>query len=79
MVVIRFHLQRSSCNDDAAKDATVYTDDAAAYLDIPFNHKVVKHSIKQNVDGKAHTDGIESFSAALKRAHSRTWRARFTR
>ena len=44
MVVIRFHLQRSSCNDDAAKDATVYTDDAAAYLDIPFNHK----SLAQN-------------------------------
>lgn len=26
---------------NAAKDAAVYTEDAAAYRDIPFNHKVV--------------------------------------
>ena len=59
--------------DNAAKDATVYTDDAAAYHDLPFNHKVVKHSIKQYVDGKVHTNGIESFWAMLKRAHKGTF------
>ena len=55
--------------ENAAKDAEVYTDEAAAYQDIPFDHKVVKHSIKQYVDGKVHTNGIESFWAMLKRSH----------
>ena len=55
--------------ENAAKDAEVYTDEAAAYQNIPFNHKVVKHSIKQYVDGKVHTNGIESFWAMFKRAH----------
>ena len=55
--------------ENAAKDADVYTDEAAAYRDIPFNHKVVKHSIKQYVDGKVHTNGILSFWAILKRSH----------
>ena len=59
--------------DNAAKDATVYTDDAADYHDLPFNHKVVKHSVKQYVDGKVHTNGIESFWAMLKRAHKGTF------
>ena len=55
--------------ENVAKDADVYTDDAASYKNIPFNHRVVKHSIKQYVDGKVHTNGIESFWAILKRAH----------
>jgi transposase-like protein len=59
--------------DNAAKNATVYADDAAACHDLPFNHKVVKHSIKQYVDGKVHTNGIESFWAMLKRAHKGTF------
>ena len=60
-------------SDNAAKDAEIFTDDAAAYHDIPFNHKVVKHSIKQYVDGKVHTNGIESFWAMFKRAHKGTY------
>ena len=59
--------------ENAAKDADVYTDDAAAYNNIPFNHKVVKHSVKQYVDGKVHTNGIESFWAMFKRAHKGTY------
>ena len=59
--------------NNAAKDATIYTDDAAAYHDLPFNHEVVKHSIKQYVDGMVHTNGIESFWAMLKRAHKGTF------
>ena len=58
---------------NASKDATVYTDDAAVYHNLPFNHEVVKHSIKQYVDGKVHTNGIESFWAMLKRAHKGTF------
>ena len=33
----------------------------------------MKHSIKQYVDGKVHTNGIESFWAMLKRAHKGTF------
>ena len=59
--------------DNVAKDAAVYTDDAKAYNNLPFNHATVKHSIKQYVDGKVHTNGIESFWAMLKRAHKGTF------
>ena len=48
-------------------------DDAAAYRDLPFNHAAVKHSINQYVDGKVHTNGIESFWAMLKRGHKGTY------
>ena len=53
----------------AAPSATVYTDEAAAYKGMPFNHESVRHSAGEYVDGMAHTNGIESFWATLKRAH----------
>ena len=59
--------------ENAAPDAEVYHDDAAAYRDLPFNHAAVKHSINQYVDGKVHTNGIESFWAMLKRGHKGTY------
>ena len=52
----------------ADNTATVYTDDAAAYDDLPFNHKDAKHSIKLYVDSQVHDEvGIQSFRAMLKR------------
>ena len=59
--------------DNAAPEAEVYTDDAAAYYDLPFSHAAVKHSINEYVNGKVHTNGIESFWAMLKRAHKGTF------
>ena len=56
-----------------APGATVYTDDAAAYKGIPFPHEAVKHSVSEYVRGMAHTNGIESFWATLKRAHMGTF------
>ena len=53
----------------AADGATVYTDDAAAYKGMPFDHASVRHSVGEFVDGMAHTNGIESFWSMLKRAH----------
>ena len=53
--------------DTAANGATVYTDDAAAYKGMPFEHKSVRHSVGEYVDGMAHTNGIESFWSMLKR------------
>jgi len=51
------------------KNATLNTDEHGAYIGVPFNHKVVNHSAKQFVDGKAHTNSIESVWALLKRGH----------
>ena len=59
--------------DTAAKGATVYTDDAAAYKGMPFDHTSVRHSVGEYVDGMAHTNGIESFWSMLKRAHKGTY------
>ena len=49
--------------------ATVYTDDAAAYKGMPFEHASGRHSFSEHVSGMAHTNGIESFWSMLKRAH----------
>ena len=55
--------------DNADPAATVYTDDAAAYDSLPFDHESVKHSVAEYVRGQAPTNGIESFWAVLKCAH----------
>ena len=48
--------------------AKVYTDDHRGYEGLP-NHETVRHSVAEYVNGQAHTNGIESFWATLKRAH----------
>lgn len=48
---------------------TVYTDDHSSYLDMPYTHLTVRHSAKEFVNGMAHTNGIESFWALLKRGY----------
>ena len=53
----------------ALAGATVYTDDAAAYKGMPFEHASVRHSVGEYVRDMAHTNGIESFWSMLKRAH----------
>ena len=59
--------------DHAAKGATVYTDDHGGYQGMPLEHKTVKHSISEYVNGMAHTNGIESFWALLKRGYHGTY------
>lgn len=49
--------------------AKVYSDGATAYNGLPRTHQAVKHSIGHYVDGRAHPNGIESFSAGLKRRY----------
>ena len=54
--------------------AKVYSDEASAYQGIPKrDHEAVNHSVGQYVKGKAHTNGIESFWATLRRAHMSTF------
>ncbi len=52
----------------ASKDAMVYTDGSCAYRSRQ-NHEYVKHSEGEYVNGQAHTNGVESFWAVLKRAY----------
>ena len=56
-----------------APEATVYTDEAAAYEGLPFAHESVKHTVSEHVRDKAHTNGVESFRSMLKRAHKGTF------
>ena len=56
------------------EQAQVYTDDAKAYEALKsVTHATVKHSVKQYVDGMAHTNDIESFGALLKRGYYGTY------
>ncbi len=59
--------------DHAAEGATVYTDDHGGYQGMPFEHETVKHSVGEYDSGMAHTNGIESFWALLKRGYHGTY------
>lgn len=54
----------------------IYTDDHRGYKAIdkaPFKHKTVRHSAREYVNGMAHTNGIESVWAVLKRGYHGTY------
>lgn len=50
-------------------DAVLMTDEAAVYRGVPYEHHTVAHSTGEYVRGMAHTAGIESFWAVLKRGY----------
>ena len=55
---------------NAIEGATVITDNFPAYRNMRgYNHKVVNHSVGEYVRDQAHTNGIESFWALLKRGY----------
>ncbi len=53
--------------------ATVYTDEARAYSGLARPHETVKHSVGEYVREMAHTNGVESFWALLKRGYHGTY------
>ena len=55
--------------NNAAGNATIYTDGNPAYDGMPFPHETVRHSSKEYGRGGVNTNGIESFWATLKRAY----------
>ena len=59
--------------ENTTEEATVYTDEARAYSGLPRKHQAVKHSVGEYVNKQAHTNGIESFWAMLKRGHKGTY------
>ena len=54
---------------NVAEGTTVYTDEHKGYSPIAreYDHKTIKHSIGEYVDGQIHTNGMESFWSMLKR------------
>ena len=63
---------RSFVTDRAADGAMVYTDDVRAYLGLS-RHEAVRHGVGEYVREQAHTNGIESFWALLKRGYQGTY------
>jgi len=56
--------------NNVARGATVNTDSAVQYKSLRgYRHDVVNHSVGEYVRNQAHTNGIESFWALLKRSH----------
>ena len=54
-------------------EAKVYTDDHKSYLGLPYSHESVNHSVGEYVRKQAHTNGVESFWALLKRGYYGTY------
>ena len=63
--------------DKVQAGSTIYTDDHKSYTGLgsrnEYKHGVVKHSVAEYVNGKAHTNGIESVWAVLKRGYHGTY------
>ena len=57
-------------DDHVEPGAAKFTDEHACYRGLS-NHRAVKHSVGQYVDGQAHTNGLESFWSVLKRGYHR--------
>ena len=64
---------RGFVQNRTASDAKVYTDEARAYRGMPRDHETVNHSVGEYVREQAHTNGIESFWAMLKRGYHGTY------
>lgn len=63
-------------SDHVEPGTEVFTDEARGYLPLSkkgYEHSSVKHGVGQYVDGQAHTNGIESFWAMLKRGYHGTF------
>ena len=67
------HAMHSLIHSKVDADATIYTDEHKSYEGIAERHHTVKHSAKEFVNGMAHTNGIESVWAVLKRGYNGTY------
>jgi len=50
-------------------ESKVYSDDHKSYLGLPYDHESVNHSVGEYVREQAHTNGVESFWALMKRGY----------
>ena len=60
---------QSFVHQNTEAEAQVYTDEAAVYAGLNRRHEWVKHSVGEYVKAMAHTNGMESFWAMLKRGY----------
>ncbi|MFA7019810.1 MAG: IS1595 family transposase [Sphaerochaetaceae bacterium] len=69
------HEIHSFINDNVNSGATLYTDEHRSYngLQASYDHQSINHSAGEYVRGQAHTNGIESFWALLKRGYIGTF------
>jgi transposase-like protein len=61
--------------DNVEKGSVIYTDEHLGYKGLNgenYRHEFVRHSVSEYVKGQAHTNGIESFWALLKRGYHGT-------
>ena len=64
---------QTAIHDNINVGSQLYTDDHRGYIGLDgasYQHKTVKHSAKEYVNGMAHTNGIESVWAVLKRGYN---------
>ena len=60
--------------ESVAEGATLYTDEHGSYTGMPeYDHEAVNHSVGEYVRDMAHTNGMESFWAMLKRGYQGTF------
>ena len=59
--------------DNTVKGAQVYTDKSSSYKGIDRPHEAVNHSVGEYVRDQAHTNGLESFWAPMKRGYIGTF------
>ena len=59
-------------NSNASEDSPKYTDENKSYKGLK-NHEAVNHTVGKWVNGMAHTNGVESFWAMLKRGYHGTY------
>ena len=59
--------------ENTTEGSIIYTDDALAYRGLPRQHQAVKHSVGEYVREQAHTNGMESFWAMMKRGFTGTY------
>ena len=67
---------RKAVNENIETGATLYTDEHKGYTGVggvSYRHETVNHSAKEYVNGMAHTNGIESVWAVLKRGFHGTF------
>ena len=63
-------------HDNVEAGSTIYTDDHRGYIGLDkahYTHETVRHSAGEYVNGMAHTNGIESVWAVLKRGYNGTF------
>lgn len=61
---------QSAIVENVKRGSTVFTDCFSSYNNLKgYEHSAVRHSIGEYVNGKVHTNGIESFWALLKRGY----------